>query len=308
MTQPEAVSARAMDSLVTSLRRARCVRPLLVEQMVSSLSRLGQLTPVVAVARDGKWELVDGFKRHLAAQRLGWPTLKVSLATFDETAQWAAMLLLNRGSQSMTELEEALVVRELMGKGLTQAEISEVVARHKSWVSRRVGLVERLHPELVEAMRVGLLHPGVARRLLALPPGNQLQLAAAAQGARLGPRDTELLVGLWQRADPQVRKELLAHPAEAVRAAFPEHSRPPVDARLSRGGQQLSRTLHQIRGLASKALRLLPPSPLDLPVLSPMLATTEQAACLLASALGSSGSDGGRSATGAAGATRSSSG
>lgn len=291
MTNPEVVTSHKVDLLQTSLRRARCVRPLLVERMVSSLSQHGQLTPAVAVMRSAQWEVVDGFKRLEAAKRLGWPMLTVSVATFDEPGQWAAMLLLNRGSQSMMELEEALVIRELLRQGLTQVQISEVVSRHKSWVSRRVGLVERLHPELVESMQVGLLHPGVARRLLGLPPGNQLQLAAAAQGARLGPRDTELLVSLWQRAtDPQVKKALLAQAAQSVKTAFPEHSRPPLDVRLSRSGQQVLRLLHQLEALGARAIRMLPPSPLDLPILAPTLAKAEQKACLLASALGSCGS------------------
>ncbi len=308
MTQPEIASSRAVESLQTSLNRARCSRPLVLDQMVSSLSRHGQLTPVVAVIRAESWEVVDGFKRVEGARRLKWPTLKVSVARVDEMGQWAAMLLLNGGSTSMTELEEALVIRELVRKGLTHAAVSELVGRHKSWVSRRVGLVDRLHPELVEQMRVGLLHPGVARRLLALPPGNQLQVAASAQQARLKPRDTELLVSLWQRAPtPELKKQLLAQPLQSVRKAFPEHSRPPLDARLSQAGQHLARTLHQVSALSSRALRLLPPSPTDLALLAPMLTQAEQTACLLASALGSSGSDGGRSVSGAAGATSSSS-
>lgn len=307
MMQPETTSSRVVESLQTSLYRARCARPLLLEQMVSSLSRFGQLTPVVAVVRAESCEVIDGFKRVEAARQLKWATLKVSVARVDETGQWAAMLLLNGGSTSMTELEEALVIRELVRKGLTQVAVSELVGRHKTWVSRRVGLVEQLHPELVEQMRVGLLHPGVARRLLALPQGNQLQLAASAVQARLKPRDTELLVSLWRRAPtPELKKQLLAQPLLAVRKAFPEHGRPPLDARLTQTGQHLTRTLHQLSALSSRALRLLPPAPTDLPLLAPMLTQAEQTACLLASALGSSGSGGGKSASAAGDATSSS--
>src|SRR5262249_58074731 len=117
----------------------------------------------------------------------------------------------NRGPSSMTTLEEALVLCELVKTGLTQIEIAALCSRHKTWVSRLVGLVERLHPELVEAMRLGLLHPGSARRLLSLPPGNQLEMAAVVQSARLGPRDTELLVSLWRRTkDPGARRVLVS--------------------------------------------------------------------------------------------------
>jgi ParB-like chromosome segregation protein Spo0J len=299
MDGPSTTEACVLERFSTSLRRARCVRPALVERMVASLSQHGQLTPVVGVVRGEHVELVDGFKRLEAARQLGLKTLVVSVSAFDDVGQWVAMLMLNRGPQSMTELEEALVIRELLS-ARTQVEIGQLVRRHKSWVCRRVGLVERLHPELVESMRVGVLHPGVARRLLGLPPGNQLQVAAAAQKGRLGPRDTEHLVRLWRRApNAQVRAELLAHPTESVRAGFPEHAPVAADPRLSAAGRQLSRALQQVRVFASRALRLMPPTQEDAAVLGQSLTQTERSACLLASALGRQKRDGSDEGSGA---------
>lgn len=283
----EAVSSRAVESLSTSLSRARCMRPALIEQMAISLSKHGQLSPVVAVERSGKLELIDGFKRQAAAQRLNLPTLLVRAVALDETGQWAAMLALNRGLSRMTELEEALIIREIVRAGLKQAQVAQLLGRHESWVSRRMGLVERLHPELVEGMRLGLLSPGVARRLLVLPPGNQLQVATAAQNAHLGPRDTELLVSLWQRAkDSETRKQLLAQPAEGLKVAFPELARPAADPRLTPGGQHLARLLARLVGLVAKMARQLPPARQDLLILMPRLSQAHQEVCLLASALG----------------------
>jgi len=308
MEELATVSSRAAAALGTSLRRARCTRPVLVEQMAVSLQKHGQLTPMVAVERSGKLELIDGFKRHAAALQLGLATLLVRVATLDETSQWAAMLALNRGPSRMTELEEALVIREIVQAGLKQVEVAQLVGRHESWVSRRMGLVERLHPELVEGMRLGFLHPGVARRLIVLPPGNQLQVAAAAQSARLGPRDTERLVSLWQRAkDAELRKQLLAHPAAALKAAFPELARPALDPRLTPGGQQLARLLPQLEGLAARVARQIPPSRQDLHLLAPHLTRAHQEISQLASALGPVASGASASASDEAAATGSSS-
>lgn len=308
MSPPEPVSAQPLESLGTDLCRARCTRPVLVERMVTSLSTHGQLTPAVAVQRGQKLELIDGFKRHAAARQLSLATLLVRVVTLDEVGQWVAMLTLHRGLARMTELEEALVLRELVQTGLKQAQVAQLVGRHDSWVSRRMGLVERLHPELVEGMRLGLLHHGVARRLLVLPPGNQLLVATAAQTARLGPRDTELLVTLWQRAkDAVVKKQLLAQPAAALKVAFPELTKPPVDPRLTPNGQQLSRLLHQLVVMAPRATRLLPQSQPDLRVLAPLLAQAYQQLCRLQSMLGPGASAASTSETAATGATGSSS-
>jgi ParB/RepB/Spo0J family partition protein len=287
MEEVAAVLRQAVGSVGTSLGRVRCMRPRLIEQMALSLQRHGQLTPVVAVERDGKLELIDGFKRQAAARQIGLATLLVRVMELDETSQWAAMLTLNRGNWRMVELEEALIIQELLELGLTQVQVAQLVGRHKSWVSRRVGLVERLHPELVAGMREGLLHPGIARRLLGLPPGNQILVATAAQKARLGPRDTELLVSLWRRAkDPEVRRQILEQPKAALRTAFPELAKAEVDAGLTPEGQRLARLLPPLTGLAARVTRRLPPSARDLPILALYLSRAHQEICRLASALG----------------------
>jgi ParB-like chromosome segregation protein Spo0J len=248
---------------------------------------------------------VDGFKRKAAATALGWPTLQVRVMALDEAAVWATMLALNRGPQAMTELEEALVLRELVATGLTQVEVAQLVQRHKSWVSRRIGLVERLHPELVEGIKVGVVHPGVARRLLPLPAGNQLEVAAAAQSAGLGPHQTEMLVGLWQRAsDPEVRRYLLREPLAALSKVHPELTPPPTDPRLGAQSQKLVRLMRVLQGVAPRTAALLdpPPPPEDQRLLTKEVVRTKAAISTLLTALGSAlkrSSDGGSDASAA---------
>ena len=285
MNRMAAATSRSVETLGTALERVRCRRPVLIERMMGSLSVHGQLAPLVAVEREGTVEILDGFKRLAAAKRMGWPALVVSTTERDEAGQWATMLALNRGFQSMTELEEALVLREIAQTGLTQVQMAELVQRHKCWVSRRIGLLERLHPELVEAMKVGMLAPGVARRLLSLPPGNQLQIAAAARSAGLGPRDTELLVGLWQKAKDPAVQHLLADPRAALAQAYPELS--PVDPRLTPQGQQLSRLLRLVAGVGPRLSRLLPPAEADRLILSKQIQEARRAVSQLATSLGS---------------------
>jgi ParB-like chromosome segregation protein Spo0J len=274
----------------TTLGRARCRQPARIERMKQSLAAYGQLTPLVVVPSREGVELVDGFKRHAAATTLGWPTMIVAVTPLDETGQWATMLLVNRGPSSMTTLEEGLVLRELVKTGLTQAEIASLCSRHKTWVSRRIGLVDRLHPELVESMKLGMLHPGSARRLLSLPPGNQLEVAAVIGSAGLGPRDTELLVGLWHRAkDPAARRALLSAPRASLLKHHPEMRHLPVDPRLSPEGQRLGRCLHRLEVLATEASRRLrtPLTRKDLEILGNTLRVAERAASRLGTELGS---------------------
>jgi ParB-like chromosome segregation protein Spo0J len=291
MTSPTETTRRwPIERIGTTLGRARCRQPARIERMKQSLAAYGQLTPLVVVPSQEGVELVDGFKRHAAATTLAWPTMIVAVTPLDETGQWATMLLLNRGPCSMTTLEEGLVLRELAKTGLTQAEIAALCSRHKTWVSRRIGLVERLHPELVESMKLGMLHPGSARRLLSLPPGNQLEMAAVVVSAGLGPRDTELLVSLWHRTkDPAARRTLLSEPRASLAKHHPETRCVPVDPRLSPEGQRLFRGLHRLEALLTEASRRLrsPMPSKDLDILGNVLRAVERAASRLKSELGS---------------------
>jgi ParB/RepB/Spo0J family partition protein len=294
-----------VQELGTTLSRARCLTPAQVDRMGRSLAEQGQLTPVIAVAREKRLELVDGFKRRAAAQRLGWTCLTVTVAPYDEKGQWVAMLALNRGAQSMTVLEEALVLREMVRSGLSQIEIAQLLGRHKSWVSRRMGMVERLHPEVVEAVKTGLIPAGAARRLLSLPAGNQVEMATVVAQAGLGAQDTERLVSLWQKApSPQVRAFLLRSPREALAHAYPETPRLPPDVRLSPRGQTLQRFLRLLQSAALRIAQTMSPrpGPEEMEILEPEVVAARDAVWRLEEILGFAGASapcGDKSATSA---------
>ncbi len=263
-----------LAELSMSLLRARCLRPPQVERMRQSLSTHGQMTPIVVVSRQGHLEVVDGFKRRAAASAMQWPTIVVSERTLDEQGIWVTMLTLNRGPASMTVLEEALILREMVYAGGTQVAIAELVGRHPSWVSRRIGLVDRLHPDLTEWVRTGLMSAGTARRLVPLPAGNQLEVAAVVAKASLGTEETEALVSLWQKApEPQIRRAILARPREALAEARPWNAQRPTDPRLSPRSQALQRALQILAAVGPRVMHGLrpPPRPQDLTILHPDL-------------------------------------
>lgn len=232
-----------LDALGLELGRVRCPPPARVEAIRRELASNGQLTPLVArLQPDGPPQLLDGFKRLRAARELGWRTLKVGCLEATTTTALALMLSLNRRF-GLSQVEEALVVRELIRSGLTGVEVGTLLCRHKSWVSRRLGLLERLAPELQEEMKLGLLEPGMARRLLALPRGNQVELAAVVRKAGLGIGQTEKLVQLWRQApSDEAQQFVLTHPTEALSASQSSPNRR-SDPRLSSQGQWVQRRL-----------------------------------------------------------------
>ena len=182
-----------LGELGEQLSTLRLCEPAAAQAMQQSLARYGQLSPVVVFGREDKLELVDGFKRLQAARKLGWRELRVRHGVTDAVQATVQILALHAG-RGLTELEEGWVVRALYrDHGLSQAAIAVRLARHKSWVCRRLLLVEALDSELQARVRLGLLTPRAAVALTALPRGNQLPASDVVVQRGLTVRQTELL-------------------------------------------------------------------------------------------------------------------
>jgi ParB-like chromosome segregation protein Spo0J len=249
------VRAEPLSRLGECYRRYRLVDGHAEQAMTQSLGRWGQLTPVVVCLRGEQWQVVDGFKRLAGARVLDWPTLLVRrLEGDDERTVKAALYRLNLG-QHLQELEEAWLVQALVREdGLSQVEAAELLGRHKSWVCRRLALLEKLSSGVRDDLEVGLLPPSLARQVLRLPVGNQAEVLAAARREALTALEVQGVVDLWLgAASPTQREHLLSQPREALRLA---QARPcwHYDPRLSGQG---NRTARQLNRLLEELLRWL---------------------------------------------------
>jgi len=209
--------------------------------MARSLERYGQLSPVVVCRRQERYELIDGFKRLGAARTLaGFSHLSARLLEADERTAKAAIYGLNRAGGRTRELEEAWIIQALVREdGMTQVEVAELLGRHKSWVCRRLALIERLGPKAKDELRVGLLSPTAARQIVRLPEGNQAEVLEATRREALSTAELAGMVDLWLGcAERRQQEYLLQHPREALSQA---HGAPPAvhDPRLSETGNRV---------------------------------------------------------------------
>jgi len=237
----------ALEALGQKYRCYRLADPSAEEAMAGSLRRWGQLSPVVACQRDGKLELLDGFKRQAAARQIpGLTTLSVRVLSVDERTAKAAILSLNCGQRATRELEEAWVVQALVrDDGLTQVEAAALLGRHKSWVCRRLALLEKLSDAVKEDLRLGLLGPALARQLTRLPAGNQEAVLALTRREALTAQETSGVIELLQGAGDAQAAFVLAQPRQALAQArgVPVALR---DPRLSPAGNWLAKQLAQV--------------------------------------------------------------
>jgi ParB/RepB/Spo0J family partition protein len=179
--------------------------------MRASLAQYGQLSPVRAFERDGALEIFDGFKRLRAARGLGLPELCAIVANVNVVEATVYMRELHAG-HSLTALEEAWIVRALYrDHHLSQGTIAARLRRHKSWVCRRLLLVEGLDIRVQADVRLGLLAPRAAVLVAALPRGNQSPASSVVIRRGLTVRQTALLVReLVDAVEPNAKEAVLA--------------------------------------------------------------------------------------------------
>lgn len=237
------VRPMAVEALGERYRRYRLSDPAAEEALAWSLRRYGQSSPVVVCVREGAVELLDGFKRRAVAARAGLRMLSARVVEADEATAKAAIYGLNRSGQQPSELEEAWIVQALVREdGLTQVQAAELLGHHKSWVSRRLALLERLCDEAKAELRLGLLAPSLARQLVRLPVGNQAAVLSTARRESLTAVEAHGIIDLLRGASPEQEQSILLQPREALLAA--EGVAGPLrDPRLSPGGNRVARQL-----------------------------------------------------------------
>ena len=227
-----------------------------------SLEQHGQLSALTLFAAGDGLEIIDGFKRVRAARSLGWPALS---ARIDDVGSIDAKLRLRElhDRRGLTELEEAWLVRSLHREDrVALPEIARRMGRHRSWIWRRLMLVEALDPVVQADVRLGLIAARSAVAVSRLPRGNQQAASAVVIRRGLTVRQTELLVEeTLEQAHAGGRAALLARRLDGPAPGPPPGPRP---ARALRSeADWMSTDILRIREVAARLEARLLSTPLE---------------------------------------------
>jgi ParB/RepB/Spo0J family partition protein len=202
--------------LKLSYAQTRIKRPKQMLELAESLLRSGQLLPIVVVAEEAGWVLIDGYQRVEAARRAGIDTLKAQI--WPQPAPEAlCQLLASDGARQFDVLEQAGLLRELkLTHRMSQNEMALRMGRHPSWVSRRLMIIEQLPPAVLEAVRAGGLSSWTASRVLVpLARANPQHAQGLVAALKERPLTSRQLLGFWQhyqKATRAVRQKMAAEP------------------------------------------------------------------------------------------------
>ena len=252
----------ALAELGGRLAALRLCEASALETMRRSLTRHGQLSPLSVFADGAQLELIDGFKRVHAARALGLPTLRARVADVGSVDAKVLLVALH-DRRGLTELEEGWLVRSLYRDDhLSQPAIAERLGRHKSWVFRRLMLVEALDPAVQADVRLGLLAPRAATAVSQLPRGNQQAASHLVIRRGLTVRQTELLVAeLMDCSDDAARAQQLARWMESASPDARAGERPTRAARSEVDG--ISTDIRTVRQVAARLEARLLATPLS---------------------------------------------
>lgn len=235
----------------------RTRRPNQERHLAASLLEQGQQMPIVVVGdEDGRFVVIDGYKRVRALRKLARDRVRATAWEVDE----AEALLLDRLMRSGGEdaLEQAWLLAELHARfGLSLDELARRFDKSKSWVSRRLSLVKEL-PEPVQAqVRAGEIAAHAAMKyLVPLARANAVaatRLCAAMAPLKLTTRQVELLYQGLQSGTDKTRELILSTPQVYLRAR--EAQRLPEAAKSD--CQQFLDDLSALAAIARRARRRL---------------------------------------------------
>ena len=234
----------------------RIVEPQAERAMLHSMEKYGQLTPVAVCRIDsGEQELLDGFKRLRAARQLGLAELSARPFDLSIRAGKTTMLQLNRVGRAISGMEEALVVHSLHHEdGLNQVEIALLLNRHKSWVCRRLALIERLSDEAQQMIRLGLLPASLGTELSRLQRHNQDLLLVAIREHLLSVRETRTVVNALQNEPRHNHEAILRDPRGSLLS--PDQDACPAPAEEKGLSYEMKKVLRRIFALERNCLEV----------------------------------------------------
>lgn len=187
-----------------------------IHKLAASISRHGQLEPLVTVAKQNKFILMDGYQRYSALRQIGRDTANIVVVKITEEES-LLQLLTQRGERQWEAVEEAGIIQELHHRfKYSFSEIGKKTGRDKSYVKRRLDLLESLPEEILKRVLSGTISTWAANRVLVpLARANAedaTRLAAHLDNSPLSTRELKTFYDHYQKSNRKIRKRMIEAP------------------------------------------------------------------------------------------------
>lgn len=194
-----------------------------IHRLAASISLHGQLEPLVTVAEEERFVLIDGYQRYRALKEIGRDTADILTVEITEEES-LLQLLTQRGERQWEAIEEAGIIQELHHRfKYSFGEIGKKTGRDKSYVKRRLDLLESLPEEILKRVLSGTISTWSANRVLVpLARANAedaTRLAAHLEKSPLSTRELKTFYDHYQKSNRKIRKRMIDSPGLFIKTS-----------------------------------------------------------------------------------------
>jgi len=185
-------------------------------KMMQALERFGQTVPVTVVPDASRFVLIDGYCRVQALKKMGKDTVLACVWNMPEQAALLSILAKHQ-KRPFDALEQASLIKELHGSfQLSLSDIGKALSKNRSWVKRRLDLLESLPADVLDLVQKGQISTWAASRVLVpLARANKDHAERLSQYLASESMSTRELVCFAQKYDQatrQVREQMIEDP------------------------------------------------------------------------------------------------
>jgi len=166
-----------------------------LEELTNSIKEQGVIQPIVVrhnKSSEGKYEIIAGERRWLAAQNAGLHEVPIVILNVDDVKSLEFAIVENVQRQDLNPIEEARGYQRLVEDfNYNQEKLSKFIGKSRSYIANSLRLLSL--PEEVHVMvEQGNLSAGHARSLIGL--NNSVDIARKIIQKKLSVRQSEILV------------------------------------------------------------------------------------------------------------------
>lgn len=227
-------------------------------RVLASLAEHGQQQPIVVVRQEQGWVVIDGYKRIRGLHRLALDTVWALEWKMEESA---ALMLehLMRAGDGGDALQQGWLLQELSERfELNAIQLGQRFDKSRSWVCRRLGLVQSLPADVQDAVRKGAIIPHAAMKYLVPLARANAQAAAALARAiaplRLSSRQVGVLYAGFRQGTLKSQELIVGNPRAYLRAYEQAASKEKSE---TTAGKRLAQDFETIGTVAMRARRRL---------------------------------------------------
>ncbi len=236
--------------------------------LTNSIRVYGQIVPALVVSEQDRYTLIDGYKRLAALKVCGHDCISIQIMDTEESSS-LILLLAQNNEYKLEAIEQAALIQELRERfRFSFSEIGERLGRSKSWVKRRLDLVESLPDEVHQAVMTGKLSSWAASRILVpLARANEEDCLKLTSKIIDNPLSTRELVNLYKhygKSNRKVRDRIIDDPALFIKTLQEENDKK-SGTQLNEGPEgkwfkNISIVCHMLKRLKTTSQDVLYPS------------------------------------------------